>query len=104
MKEKENLTPLRTFNTQLRKRLDLTLRKMATNLNVSAAFLSAIESGLQPIPEDYIEIISNRYELSREETKSLAKAIYETNGYVIISVRSPIWQDVLDYKVDNYDE
>lgn len=104
MKEKENLTPLRTFNGNLRKRLDITLRKMATNLNVSASFLSAIESGLQPIPEDYIKIISDRYELTNEEIKNLAKAVYETNGYVIIPARSAIWQEVLSYKVDNYDE
>ena len=104
MLEKENITPLRTFNSNLRKRFNLSLRKMATNLNISPTFLSAIESSQSPIPEDYIKTISERYELSVEETKELAKAIYETNGYVIISKTSPLWDVVLEYKVDNYDE
>lgn len=104
MTEQENATSLRTFNSNLRKRFSISLRKMATNLNISAAFLSAMELGLKPIPEDYIETIGDRYNLTKEEKKELAKAIFETNGYVIINNKSPLWQDVLEYRVDTYDE
>lgn len=104
MEEKENITSFRTFNSNLRKRFDISLRKMASALNVSPSFLSAVESGLKPIPEEYIDQIASMFVLSEEETKELARTVYETNGFVIINNKSPLWQDVLDFKVDTYEQ
>lgn len=48
------------------------LKDMAEKLNVSAAYLSAVEMGKRNIPEQWINKISDLYNLSEEEKKDLS--------------------------------
>ena len=50
------------------------LKDMAEKLNVSAAYLSAVEMGKRNIPEKWIDKISNLYNLSLEDKKKLNDA------------------------------
>lgn len=58
---------------ELRKlRIDLgeTLMDMSNRLNVSSAFLSAIETGRKRIPDDFLERLSEKYsEVERDRNK-----------------------------------
>ncbi len=50
------------------------LRDMADKLNVSAAYLSAVEMGKRNIPEQWVNQISSLYNLSDEEKNNLNNA------------------------------
>ena len=50
------------------------LKDMAEKLNVSAAYLSAIETGKRNIPEQWVNKISELYNLSEEEKNNLNDA------------------------------
>lgn len=68
---------LTDFGRFLRKiRIDSgeTLKDMAEKLNVSAAYLSAVEMGKRNIPEQWVNKISELYNLSEEEKNNLNKA------------------------------
>ena len=47
------------------------LKDMADKLNVSAAYLSAVEMGKRNIPEQWVDKISQLYNLSEEEKSNL---------------------------------
>lgn len=74
---KGELKMLTDFGRFLRKiRIDSgeTLKDMAEKLNVSAAYLSAVEMGKRNIPEQWVNKISELYNLSEEEKNNLNKA------------------------------
>ena len=48
------------------------LKDMAEKLNVSAAYLSAVEMGKRNIPEQWVNKISDLYNLSEDEKKDLS--------------------------------
>ncbi len=50
------------------------LRDMAEKLEVSAAYLSAVEMGKRNIPEQWVDRISTLYNLSEEEKRNLSVA------------------------------
>ena len=50
------------------------LKDMAEKLNVSAAYLSAVEMGKRNIPEQWVNRISELYNLSEEEKSKLNDA------------------------------
>lgn len=50
------------------------LKDMAEKLNVSAAYLSAVEMGKRNIPKQWVNEISTLYNLSEEEKKNLNNA------------------------------
>ena len=77
-------TEFNEFLSKIRKDSNESLRMMAKRLNISATFLSAMELGKRLIPLDYIAIISNCYELSNEDIKTLEDSIYKTNNKVTI--------------------
>ena len=77
-------TEFNEFLSKIRKDSNESLRMMAKRLNISATFLSAMELGKRLIPLDYIVIISNCYELSNEDIKTLEDSIYKTNNKVTI--------------------
>lgn len=69
---------------QLRKNVELTLSGMAKDLEVSAAFLSAMETGRSKIPEDWVKRIAEYFQLKGQKItinrlKSLAD---EANGSI----------------------
>ncbi len=58
------------------------LRKMAIRLDVSAAFLSAMEVGRKKIPMEYVDKIIKLYNLTEAEIIELEDSVYETNERV----------------------
>lgn len=77
MQWKGELKMLTDFGRFLRKiRIDSgeILKDMAEKLNVSAAYLSAVEMGKRNIPEQWVNKISELYNLSEEEKNNLHKA------------------------------
>lgn len=74
---KGELKMLTDFGRFLRKiRIDCgeILKDMAEKLNVSAAYLSAVEMGKRNIPEQWVNKISELYALSDEEKEKLNSA------------------------------
>lgn len=62
------------------------LRQMAIKLDISAAFLSAMEVGRKSIPHEYIDKIKSIYNLTKEQEIELEKSIYLTNERVHIEL------------------
>ncbi|UVM07079.1 helix-turn-helix domain-containing protein [Pseudomonas laurylsulfatiphila] len=62
---------------EYRRVLNITLSSMATSLNTSPAFLSAMETGRSKIPMDWVEKIATYFEksgmdVSRQKLKAMA--------------------------------
>lgn len=75
--KEEIIKMLTDFGRFLRKiRIDCgeILKDMAEKLNVSAAYLSAVEMGKRNIPEQWVNRISELYSLSDEEKSNLNDA------------------------------
>ena len=75
--KEESVKVLTDFGRFLRKiRIDCgeILKDMAEKLNVSAAYLSAVEMGKRNIPEQWVNRISELYNLSEEEKSNLNDA------------------------------
>lgn len=62
------------------------LREMAEKLEVSSAFLSAVEVGKKQVPKSWGSRIAQLYGLSGDKEKELLNAIDETNGKVVIEL------------------
>lgn len=75
-----------SFVRKIRERENESLRKMATKLDVTASFLSAMEVGRKTIPLEYSSKISEIYNLSKEDIIELENSIYETNERVLIEL------------------
>lgn len=64
---------------------DEILKDMAAKLNVTAAYLSAVENGNRKVPDSWIEIISREYNLNEQETIDLQNLAYEDRDSIKIS-------------------
>lgn len=68
---------LTAFGKELRKlriMADEVLRDMSAKLDVTASYLSAVETGKRQIPDGWVNKISNLYDLGPEEQAALQKA------------------------------
>lgn len=68
------ITPLGKELRRLRLDRDWLLKGMADGIGVSSSFLSAIETGRKPIPDDFLERIVNWAQLDIDETARLRRA------------------------------
>lgn len=75
------LRNLRHMHTEL-------LKDMADNLGVSAAFLSAVETGKKSIPPTWFAKICDIYQLTAAQRKELANAVDESQRAVTIDLTS----------------
>ena len=78
---------LTNFGKALRKiRIDHNelLKDMAAHLNVTVAYLSAVENGKREVPDNWIRILVEAYDLSSEETRALQSFAYEDKSYIKI--------------------
>lgn len=71
---------------KIRKKTGDSLRSCATKLEITAAFLSAMEVGRKPIPNYYPEKIRDLYNLSEEDYALIYNAMVETNKHVEIEI------------------
>ena len=67
---------------EIRKPEGESLRTMAKRLEISAAFLSALEVGKKTIPIEYAEKICNEYKLDENMLYRLKDAISESNNMI----------------------
>ncbi len=78
-----------TFGKELRKlRVDTSevLGAMAKRLNISAAYLSAIEVGTRAIPDDFVAKVVKEYGLDEAMAKKLEELKVSTQGRVEMSL------------------
>lgn len=87
----EGKNMLTQFGKELRKiriENDQILKNMADKLNVTAAYLSAVENGNRKVPDSWINIIAKEYNLSDEEERKLQKLAYENRNDINVSFDS----------------
>ena len=99
------------FGIFIRKfRLDkgIRLRDMAKDLDISPAYLSAMETGHKDIPQSLADKISSVYNLSIEQTKELKKSIVLSQQKICITTGQIVWKNeivsMLKEKLDNLSE
>lgn len=81
---------LTNFGKTLRKiRIDHDelLKDMAARLNVTVAYLSAVENGNREVPDSWIETLADSYNLSSEEKKELQRYAYEDKDSLKINLQ-----------------
>ncbi len=59
---------------------------LAKTLSVSTAFLSAVECGKKNVPEDWVDVISSHYELSKTEKDELVQSIEDSKTQIKINL------------------
>lgn len=64
------------------------LRDMAEKLNVSSAFLSAVENGKKKVPEAWLSKLQELYSLTSERMEDLKTAIVESSDTVELNIRN----------------
>lgn len=62
------------------------LKEMATKLDVSSSFLSAVENGKKKMPDSWYDKIVNLYNLDKEKQDELMKAIEESQKSLVINI------------------
>lgn len=72
----------------LRLENDQRLKDMADKLEVTAAYLSAVENGKRSVPDSWIEKLSISYKLSEEEIEELQKLAYENKTDIKIDLNN----------------
>ena len=79
------------------------LRTMAKKLNISAAYLSAIENGVRNVPNNFHELICQTYNLTEEEEFDIKKAIVSCKrNYIInLSILSAKKREILLAIIEN---
>lgn len=78
---------LTRFGKELRKiriEHDEILKDMADKLNVTAAYLSAVENGNRKIPDSWVNIITEEYGLSDEVSEHLQRLAYEDRDNISV--------------------
>lgn len=65
---------------------DELLKDMANKLNVTVAYLSAVENGKRDVPDGWVEIISEKYGLSSLEQRDLQEHAYENKHAIKICI------------------
>lgn len=72
------VTKLGIFLRKLRLDCGEIMKEMATKLDVSSSFLSAVENGKKKMPDSWYDAIVDLYNLDKEKQDELMKAIEES--------------------------
>lgn len=80
------LTQLGIFLRKLRLDCGEIMKEMATKLDVSSSFLSAVENGKKKMPDSWYEMIIKLYNLDKEKQDDLMTAIEESEKSVEINL------------------
>lgn len=82
------LTSIGKFLRKLRIDRGEILKTMADKLEVSSAFLSAVENGKKKMPESWYEKLSAAYSFSEEQKEALWAAAMDSNETVEINLQN----------------
>lgn len=80
------LTQLGIFLRKLRLDSGEIMKEMATRLDVSSSFLSAVENGKKKMPDSWYEMIIDQYNLDKEKQDELMTAIEESQKSLEINL------------------
>nr|DAO90694.1 MAG TPA: helix-turn-helix domain protein [Caudoviricetes sp.] len=67
---------------------DQILKDMANELNVTVAYLSAVENGKRQVPDSWLSTLIQSYDLSDDEALELQRAAYENKDNVKINLQN----------------
>ena len=81
-------TALGSFLRKIRLEQGERLKDMAENLNVSSAFLSAVENGKKKMPDAWYAKLALLYHLSSEQQKDLQTAVVESGETVELNIKN----------------
>ena len=81
------ITKIGKFLRKLRIDKGEILKDMATKLDVSSAFLSAVENGKKKFPDTWYKKIENLYSLSTQQVAELKAAVLESNDKIELNVK-----------------
>lgn len=81
------ITSLGRFLRKLRIDKGEILRDMAERLNVSSAFLSAVENGKKKVPESWMAKLTESYSLTSKQVEELKTAIDESSDTIELNIR-----------------
>lgn len=70
----------------IRMKADISLRRMASDLGISPAFLSAVENGKKKMPDSWISLIPETYSLSDDEIEEFKDVAYESFDTVAVNI------------------
>lgn len=87
--EAEEKCMLTKFGKELRKlRLDRDerLKEMAEKLGVTVAYLSAVENGKRRVPDSWIKLIENTYDLSEDEILHLQQLAFDERDSISLNI------------------
>ena len=62
------------------------LKDMAKRLNVTVAYLSAVENGNREVPDKWVDMISDSYNLTSAEKTELQRYAYEDKDSLKINI------------------
>lgn len=82
------LTQIGIFFRKLRLDKGEIMKEMADKLQVSSAFLSAVENGKKKMPSNWIEEIPKIYQFTNEQDYNFKKAIAETEEVIDINLKN----------------
>lgn len=79
-------TKLGDLLRSIRMKADISLRRMASDLGISPAFLSAVENGKKKMPDAWISLIPEIYNLSADEIEEFKDVAYESFDTVAVNI------------------
>ena len=79
-------TKLGDLLRSIRMKADISLRRMASDLGISPAFLSAVENGKKKMPDAWISLIPEIYDLSADEIEEFKDVAYESFDTVAVNI------------------
>ena len=98
------MTNLGKFLRMYRISVNMTLKEFAKRLNVSAAYVSAVELGQKPIPLNFADKIIQAFTLNTAQIKALYEAIDTSKScFLIRTKQNPIDQKILGCLSRNLD-
>ena len=102
------MTKFGIFIRKLRLDRGIRLRDMAKDLDISPAYLSAMETGHKDITQSLADKVSSVYNLSIEQSKELKKSIMLSKQKICITTSQIAWKNelisMLKEKLDNLSE
>ncbi|RNB90145.1 XRE family transcriptional regulator [Brevibacillus nitrificans] len=76
------LTSFGKFCRKLRIDNEELLKDMASKLGVTSSYLSAVENGKRNVPQEWLQVISEIYDLSEQQFSELQKGIEESQTVI----------------------
>jgi len=81
-----NYTPFGEFFRMLRIKHHEILSNASDFLHVSSAYVSSVECGKRPVPEEWVNIIIDHYKLNEKEQEELADAVERSKTSIKINL------------------